>query len=111
MTTIRNAVFTCNNWSEDHIEKLKALPHVRYCCFGKEFAPTTGTPHLQGYIQFSTKVRLNSLKKKLKGFRVPFLPRFTLKKVITLLSGVSPKYRESAPIWRKSIITSERKAL
>lgn len=70
MTTIRNAVFTCNNWSEDHIEKLKALPHVRYCCFGKEFAPTTGTPHLQGYIQFSTKVRLNSLKKKLKGFWV-----------------------------------------
>jgi len=52
----RNFVFTWNNYSTDSSDYLKELvdtgvaKYVGYC---EEVAPTTGTPHLQGYIAFN----------------------------------------------------------
>lgn len=46
--------FTLNNYNsvdEEHIQTVvKTL--ARYVVYGREIAPTTGTPHLQGYVYF-----------------------------------------------------------
>lgn len=52
MSRHRNFVFTFNNYTEEHVQALKEL-ECRYIIFGKEVAPTTGTPHLQGYVAFT----------------------------------------------------------
>jgi len=54
--------FTLNNpVAADH-EHLAALDCV-YLVYGDELAPTSGTPHLQGYVVFSTNKRLSAVKK------------------------------------------------
>ena len=63
---MRNICFTLNNYDEKDIQGLKQLEDVQYIIFGKEIAPTTGTPHLQGYIQFSKKVTFNVIRKLFK---------------------------------------------
>nr|WAE43939.1 MAG: replication associated protein [Cressdnaviricota sp.] len=52
----KNFVFTINNYTEEIIADLKAhVPTTFRClCFGREIAPTTGTPHLQGFVVFKT---------------------------------------------------------
>lgn len=53
MSKHRSWVFTLNNYTEVELDTLKDWI-TRYCNYGiigKEIAPTTGTPHLQGYIQ------------------------------------------------------------
>lgn len=60
----RNYCFTWNNYPEDHESKLKELEDVQYGVFGKEVAPTTGTPHLQGYLQFTKKIGFVTLQSK-----------------------------------------------
>lgn len=45
-------VFTLNNYNDDHINALASLECV-YLCYGKETAPSTGTPHLQGFVVFA----------------------------------------------------------
>lgn len=50
--------FTLNNYTNGHQDSLLALgatPFVQYLVFGREVAPTTGTPHLQGYIEFTNR--------------------------------------------------------
>lgn len=48
----RKFCFTLNNYTDESIDAIKAVD-ARYLCFGKEVAPTTGTPHLQGFIYFA----------------------------------------------------------
>lgn len=44
-------MFTVPNYSEQDISHLQRMGKEEcvYMCFGKEIAPTTGTPHLQGF--------------------------------------------------------------
>ena len=54
----RHWCFTLNNYTDEDIERLQRLEGtVTYLVFGKEVAPTTGTPHLQGYVCFKQKKR------------------------------------------------------
>lgn len=46
--------FTVNNYSDSDIELVCDLDST-YLVFGKEIAPTTGTPHLQGYVVFDRR--------------------------------------------------------
>lgn len=46
--------------------KLKALP-VQYIVFGREFCPTTGKEHIQGYLYHGEKKTRGALVKKLAG--------------------------------------------
>lgn len=62
MARNRNFCFTLNNYTEVDIDNLKKLD-AKYIIFGKEIAPTTKTPHLQGYIEFTNAKTLKSLKK------------------------------------------------
>lgn len=50
--------FTLNNYSQTQVNNLKAsIGHcgITYILFGYESAPTTGTKHLQGYLQSTQK--------------------------------------------------------
>lgn len=44
-------IFTVNNYREVDVEMLQRMAEREcvYMCIGKEIAPTTGTPHLQGF--------------------------------------------------------------
>lgn len=56
----QNFCFTVNNWNENHIDELDDLSchAAEYIVAGKEVAPTTQTPHLQGFIRFKEKMTL-----------------------------------------------------
>lgn len=64
--TARAWCFTINNYV--------ALPEirdgVRYLTFGREVAPTTGTPHLQGYVYYDNSVRLARVRKDFPGAHI-----------------------------------------
>lgn len=55
--------FTLNNYTEIEEQQLKELEGVRYMCFGHETCPTTGTPHLQGYVYFNSRRHFTALKR------------------------------------------------
>jgi len=64
--TTRSWLFTINNYTEDDERQvLQLAEHVAYMIVGKEIAPTTNTPHYQGYIYFNSPTSLRSVCKKL----------------------------------------------
>lgn len=65
----RAFIFTTNNYSEDFLEHLKRLDK-KYLIVGKEIAPTTGTPHLQGYIVWKNAKSEEATRKLLPRSRI-----------------------------------------
>lgn len=63
-----NYMFTYNNYTEEGEEKVKKwlTDNCKYAVFGHEVAPTTGTPHLQGYLSLQKKKTIKSLQKIFK---------------------------------------------
>lgn len=63
----RRWAFTWNNYADDEVQRLKNLSaeKVDYLIFGYEIAPTTGTKHLQGYVEFSTPLAGTTAKSRL----------------------------------------------
>jgi len=64
----RHFAFTLNNPEadyEDMLIKMVDKLEVNYIIVGKEIAPTTGTPHLQGYVQLSKKKYFTTIQKYL----------------------------------------------
>lgn len=58
----RHWAFTLNNYTTADLDRLSNnIQGVDYLLFGKEIA-STGTPHLQGHISFSTRKRLTQVK-------------------------------------------------
>ena len=56
----RAYAFTMNNYnaSVDPQAPLPVLsPNMTYLCYGREVCPSTGTPHLQGYLVFNNPVQ------------------------------------------------------
>lgn len=77
----RRWTFTWNNYPDEVKDKLgnvtkdKWLEYIKklkcsYFVVGKEVAPTTGTPHLQGYMEFKSGRRFSTLAKALPGVRL-----------------------------------------
>jgi len=63
-TVLRAYCFTINNYTPDEVEKLRAYAtKCRYLVFGYEVAPTTQTPHIQGFMQPEKRVRVSTLQK------------------------------------------------
>lgn len=91
----RNWVFTLNNYTDneidillkctknsghtkipgEHFKKGDKQPFIQYLCFSKEIAPTTGTPHLQGYMELDDGYTRSNLKKKLENKRIALFVR------------------------------------
>jgi len=62
---LRAFVFTLNNYTPEEVEEVKAYSgFCRYLVFGFETAPSTGTPHLQGYAQLIKRTDRNKISKK-----------------------------------------------
>lgn len=61
--------FTWNNFPDDYETILDAIP-ARYILAGEELAPTTGTPHLQGYVYFQHGKTIASARTALGGCHV-----------------------------------------
>lgn len=61
MAKARAYVFTLNNYTEEELEKIKTLKY-KYIIIGDEIGKS-GTPHLQGYINFSSSTSFNTVKK------------------------------------------------
>lgn len=59
----RKYCFTLNNYSEQDVEHLKNGVFYNFIIFGKEIAPTTGTKHLQGYIELPNARFMKGLTK------------------------------------------------
>ena len=58
------ACITLNNYNDAHVAALRAAGdgnHVSYLVFGYEVS-STGTPHLQGYVEFTRKSKLRKMK-------------------------------------------------
>jgi hypothetical protein len=67
MSKFRNFIFTHNNYADTNVED---TIECRFIAYSKEVAPTTGTPHLQGYICFSNARYINSVREQLIGSHV-----------------------------------------
>lgn len=63
----RNFVFTHNNYVGTGIQDTL---ECRFIAYSKEVAPSTGTPHLQGYVCFNGPCTLGAVVKKLPGCHV-----------------------------------------
>ncbi|ARO38325.1 replicase [Cyclovirus sp.] len=68
----RRYTWTLNNFTEaeeTHLKDVATKQLVKYLVFGYEKAPTTGTPHLQGYVELKTALSAMQLR-RLLGPRV-----------------------------------------
>lgn len=61
--------FTWNNYPDTAEATLRAL-ETRYIIFGKERAPGTGTPHLQGYVYWPNAKTVSACRRALPGCHV-----------------------------------------
>lgn len=60
----RGWTWTLNNYTDQELEDLAEF-QCCYVIFGKEVAPTTGTPHLQGYFYFPKKATFKLVRSML----------------------------------------------
>lgn len=70
---LRNLVFTLNNYTNENETFIQRWIQInaRYGIYGREIAPTTGTKHLQGYMEMGKTVRFSKLIKELpKGIHI-----------------------------------------
>lgn len=68
MTRARRWIFTLNNYTEEeekHLQGLVEEQYLKYLLYGKEVAPSTGTPHLQGFLILASAKTLQQVKDKL----------------------------------------------
>lgn len=69
----RTWMFVINNYTDNDIQKVLTLSNdskVRYCIVGKEIAPSTNTPHLQGYVRFVDAKTRRTVSKKIPRARL-----------------------------------------
>lgn len=68
-TSHRRWCLTLNNYSDADVLEFNAidLAGVKYAVVGKEVAPTTGTPHLQGFFIFHNAQRLSFCRNFFNG--------------------------------------------
>lgn len=69
---VANYCFTYNNYTEDGEKALQswATEFTKYTIYGHEIAPTTGTPHLQGFFSLKKKARITTLQKKFRELNI-----------------------------------------
>lgn len=69
----RRWVFTLNNPKgeiNEFIESLTKSVATRYLVVGKELAPTTGTLHWQGFVEWENAATFNQMKQRIEGAHI-----------------------------------------
>lgn len=62
----RDWCFTLDNWTLAELIHIQLVqPSFKYVVYGMEIAPSTGTPHLQGYVEYNNPVGFKRVKKDL----------------------------------------------
>lgn len=69
MSRGRAFCFTWPNYPDEHQDILDRTS-FRYLLYGYEWAPTTGTPHLQGYIYFANARSVAAVRRSLPGLHI-----------------------------------------
>ena len=64
---VRSYIFTHNNYINTDLEDNL---DCKYIIYGKEVAPTTNTPHLQGFVSFNTVKSFKQVVKLLPGCHI-----------------------------------------
>lgn len=60
---LKRVVFTLNNYTDDEYSRIISLSdEYLYAIVAREVCPSTGTQHLQGFINFKKKRRFNNIK-------------------------------------------------
>lgn len=54
----------------EFIESLTSNVATRYIVIGKEFAPTTGTVHWQGFVEWENAATFNQMKQRIEGAHI-----------------------------------------
>lgn len=54
------------NWTQEDVDSLAQVNCV-YMIYGKEVAPTTGMPHLQGFVSFKSASTMSAVSSKIRG--------------------------------------------
>lgn len=68
MSRSQTFTFTLNNYtSEDEAVLQKFSAPIIFLCYGREIAPSTGTPHLQGFLALDKRTRKSTVIKLLKS--------------------------------------------
>lgn len=60
-------MFTLNNYTSSDLDDIQEFAKdglVVYLCYGLEIAPSTSTPHVQGYFSIRTPTRVNGISRK-----------------------------------------------
>lgn len=70
MNRTRNYSWTWNNYPDDISVLDKLASECRYLCYGREICPTTGTPHLQGFLILVNPCTASAIRKRLPGVHV-----------------------------------------
>jgi len=65
----RKWCFTLNNYTELEYGRIIGIPETeyKYLIVGRELCPTTGTPHLQGFVNWGRDVRFGAVRERLGG--------------------------------------------
>lgn len=64
VTQARNWCFTLHDWSDAEMQRIVTADSlVRYVFVGEEKCPSSGRPHLQGYVQLAEKCSFTKIKK------------------------------------------------
>lgn len=59
----KRITFTLNNYTEEDEQRIQAAQDsFVYCIYGRETAPTTGTRHLQGFVNLKQRTTLRNIK-------------------------------------------------
>lgn len=99
----RKWCFTLNNYTaaeEKHITDTVDEGTATYVCFGKEIGDS-GTPHLQGYVEFPKKLRFGSVRK--------ILPRAHIEKAKTQKEAIAYCKKDGNWIEKGTIQVSGRR--
>lgn len=71
MSRSQTFVFTLPNYTpEEETALQKFSSPIIFLCYGREIAPSTGTPHLQGFLALNNRIRKTTVKKLLNNKRI-----------------------------------------
>lgn len=88
--------FTLNNYTPEEEEHIQQSSEYRFCLYGHEIAPTTGTPHLQGMVIFKNA--------KTRGGVIKVLgPRISCRQLYSSVDSLMDYCEKGADTWEKGV--------